>query len=192
MVEEKKRIRREYKQKRAMLGQEQRKQLCADLSDQAVAFLSGRQEIQHIHVFLPIERLLEIDTGLLINRLFLEGKKLYTSVTDFDRQTMQTVLLAPDMKWKKDQQGISIPDPLVYEEDEHLIDLVFVPLLAFDLEGYRIGYGMGYYDRFFSRIPQSVWRVGLSYFEPERLLPREPHDVPLHACVMPNKWMYFQ
>lgn len=62
-------------------------------------------------------------------------------------------------------------------------DLFLAPLLAFDEEGYRLGYGKAYYDRAFAAHPQAK-RVGLA-FAAQRMdrVPREAHDVPLHAVL---------
>ncbi|HBT95313.1 MAG TPA: 5-formyltetrahydrofolate cyclo-ligase [Coriobacteriia bacterium] len=61
-----------------------------------------------------------------------------------------------------------------------VIDMIVVPLVAFDDEGNRLGYGGGNYDRFLPRLPQHAVIVGVA-FESQRLgdLPREPHDVAL-------------
>lgn len=65
-------------------------------------------------------------------------------------------------------------------------DLLLVPLLAYDLEGGRLGYGGGYYDRTLEalRIAGSVVAVGIGY-SAQRMdgLPREAHDQPLDWIV---------
>jgi len=191
MIEDKDSIRRRYKQKRADLGPEQRSVLSAQLTEQAMAFLAARDQVRHVHLFLPIARLHEVDTSLLVARLFKCGRTLYTSVTDFSAKEMQTVALLPGIAWEEDEMGIPVPAALQWVEQEDKIDLVLLPLLAFDLEGVRVGYGMGYYDQFLSRLPAGVWKVGLSYFPPEERLPRENHDVPMDACILPNEILYF-
>ena len=60
--------------------------------------------------------------------------------------------------------------------------LLLVPLLAFDREGHRLGYGGGFYDRTLSafRIPA----IGIAYAEQEiESLPQEPHDMTLDAVL---------
>lgn len=63
-------------------------------------------------------------------------------------------------------------------------DIVIVPLLAFDGEGYRLGYGGGFYDRTLAALGPAITAIGIG-FEAQRLalLPREPNDVRLAAIV---------
>lgn len=65
------------------------------------------------------------------------------------------------------------------------LDFIIVPALAYDAEGYRLGYGGGYYDRFL--LKTGAYTVGAAR---QRLmfdiLPRETHDVPV-ACVVTEK-----
>ena len=62
-------------------------------------------------------------------------------------------------------------------------DLLFVPLLAFDRRGYRLGYGGGYYDRTLARLPL-VRAIGYGFaFQQVEAVPRGPHDVPLSGIV---------
>ena len=65
--------------------------------------------------------------------------------------------------------------------------LILVPGLAFDDEGFRIGYGGGYYDRFLTDLKRAdvpVTTVGLA-FSACRIprLPREPHDIPVDYVI---------
>lgn len=62
-------------------------------------------------------------------------------------------------------------------------DIILTPLLAFDAEGGRLGYGKGYYDRIFEACPDAL-RVGLAFREQQvPRVPRAPHDAPLHLVV---------
>ena len=67
------------------------------------------------------------------------------------------------------------------------IDVVFVPLLAFDLEGNRVGYGKGYYDRFLKNCTSECIKIGVSFFPPEKKINNDTLDVNLNYCVTPDK-----
>lgn len=72
------------------------------------------------------------------------------------------------------------------------IDCVFVPLLAFDVNGYRVGYGKGYYDRFFSKCRKDVLKIGFSFFEAEQSIEDiDQFDVPLNYCITPMRTYEF-
>ncbi len=80
-----------------------------------------------------------------------------------------------------EEGAFGIPAPRGGEDTP--CDVVFAPLLAFDGRGTRLGYGGGYYDAYFASRPAAV-RVGLAYAAQRAdRLPREPHDVLLHAVV---------
>jgi 5-formyltetrahydrofolate cyclo-ligase len=68
------------------------------------------------------------------------------------------------------------------------IDLVIVPLLAFDKYGNRVGYGKGFYDRFLSKCRSNVIKVGVSFFEPaDRITDINPLDIRLDYCITPTR-----
>ena len=68
------------------------------------------------------------------------------------------------------------------------LDMVFVPLVAFDSNGFRVGYGKGYYDRYLARCRADVIRVGFSYFEAVQSLEDiSQFDVPLDFCITPYR-----
>ena len=80
-----------------------------------------------------------------------------------------------------------IPEP---SEDKIVppqkIDVVFVPLLAFDVKGYRVGYGKGFYDKYLSLCNKNIVKIGFSYFPPVHFIEdTNEYDVPLTLCFTP-------
>ena len=71
--------------------------------------------------------------------------------------------------------------------------MVFVPLLAFDIKGNRVGYGKGFYDNFLAKCKPETLKIGLSFFEPENEI-REilPKDIRLNCCVTPTRICFFE
>ena len=68
------------------------------------------------------------------------------------------------------------------------LDLVFMPLVAFDRSGNRLGMGRGYYDRALAGLADSPLRVGLGHrFQELPLLEPSEWDVPLHIVVTPDE-----
>ena len=67
------------------------------------------------------------------------------------------------------------------------IQVVFVPLLAYDCYGDRVGYGKGYYDKFLSKCGEECLKIGLSFFNPEKKILTSPKDIRLNFCVTPKK-----
>ena len=69
------------------------------------------------------------------------------------------------------------------DEEALAPQLVILPLLAFDGQGHRLGYGAGCYDRALTAMPDAL-AVGLAYsWQQVKLMPREAHDQPLDAVV---------
>ena len=70
--------------------------------------------------------------------------------------------------------------------------MVILPLLAFDQQGYRVGYGKGFYDKFLSGCREDCLKVGFSYFEPiETIDDCNEFDVPLDLCITPQNVYVF-
>lgn len=69
-----------------------------------------------------------------------------------------------------------------------IIDLVIVPGAAFDVEGNRIGYGAGYYDKFLSKLDKSVPKVALAFdFQIIENVPAHEYDVPMDYIITENR-----
>lgn len=91
-------------------------------------------------------------------------------------------------KWRANKFGILEPATGIVLPPDFKFDLIFVPTLAFDEHGYRLGYGGGYYDRFLVGQPDAH-TVGLCYEQcfVEDGLPHEPHDIPLKMVLTETK-----
>lgn len=84
--------------------------------------------------------------------------------------------------------GIREPKLSKGEADPSKIDLVIVPGAGFDLEGNRLGYGGGYYDRFFMRLNPSVPRIAIA-FECQIIdkVPIDQHDAKMTVLITENE-----
>ena len=184
-------LRKAYKQKRRQLESGTRLHLSSKVVKNALLYLADKPHIRHIHIFLPIKRLYEINTFPLINALVQEDREIYTSISDHDTREMNTVKLTVNQNFIEDKYGIPVPAEW-QKGDDGLIQLIFLPLLAYDLKGHRLGYGMGFYDRFLSKFPKEVVKAGLSFFTPEIEIPIEPHDIPLDICINPDEIRLFK
>ena len=148
-----------------------------------------------VHIFLPIRERKEVDTFEIIS-FFKEHYPQVNLViprTDFIQKTMDNVLFDHELTILQ-KNRFHIPEPVFGEIIPiEKIDAVFVPLLAFDLDGNRIGYGGGFYDRFLAKCRKDVFKIGLSLFEPlSDLIEKEPFDINLDACITPDKIFYFK
>jgi 5-formyltetrahydrofolate cyclo-ligase len=67
------------------------------------------------------------------------------------------------------------------------LDIVFVPLLAFDKKGFRVGYGRGFYDRYLPACRPEVKKIGFSFFDAvDKIEDINEFDVPLNLCITPT------
>ena len=88
--------------------------------------------------------------------------------------------------------GIREPVSTSPKADLSKLDVVFFPLLGLDLQGNRLGYGQGYYDRTFSSFPM-VRRVGLHYeCQIVDRVPTNSFDLPLHGGVSETTMRVFE
>lgn len=156
-------------------------------------FSNFQLEKKKISLFLPIEGKKEINTY-----------RIWEKATSFDAQVaipktnMKTFELKQVLFESEDQLEVvsfGIPEPKKGRviAAEHF-DYIFVPLLAIDKKGNRVGYGKGIYDRFLKKCSPRCKFIGLSHFD-ELVDPISDvafHDIKLHACITPNKIHRFE
>lgn len=140
----------------------------------------------YYHLFLTMEEQKEVHTEFILQILAGKDKEIIVSRSDFKSYSMIHYLLTDNTKLVKSQYGI--PEPVDgIEVPSMKVDVIFVPLLAYDTKGNRVGYGKGFYDRFFMECKADVIKVGLSFFDPEQEdIQVNPTDIPLDFCVTPE------
>ena len=140
----------------------------------------------YYHLFLTIEEQKEINTEYILQILAGKDKEIVISKCDFTTLGMTHFLLTDNTKIKKN--SYNVPEPIDgLEVPDAKIDIVFVPLLAYDKQGNRVGYGKGFYDNFLSKCKPETIKIGLSFFPPEEKIEDvSESDVKLDFCVTPE------
>ena len=144
--------------------------------------------INCVHTYLAIEDQNEVETENICRFLTFKnpGIKIVVPKINLNAGEMKHYIFNEDVAMAPNSFGII--EPVKGEKisaDE--IDLVITPLLAFDKNGYRVGYGKGFYDKFFMQCNDDVIRIGLSFFDAEEVIAdTNAHDIPLHYCITPN------
>ncbi|MBF0357003.1 MAG: 5-formyltetrahydrofolate cyclo-ligase [Magnetococcales bacterium] len=141
---------------------------------------------QTVAIYLPVGN--EVDTSSLISHLDSLNKTICLPVVLPEHRLGFCRFRTGDSL----QPGsFGILEPQIREWlDIKDIDLFFMPLVGFDANGARLGYGGGYYDRALSVLSGNKLKpvlVGLAFnFQEVALLPYAAHDVPLHYIVTEN------
>ncbi|MCM4163921.1 MULTISPECIES: 5-formyltetrahydrofolate cyclo-ligase [unclassified Arenibacter] len=140
----------------------------------------------YYHLFLSITEKKEIDTSYIMS--ILQGKDKNILLPKMvDNQNLVNYLLTDSTRIKKNRWNIPEPTDGI-EVPPEKIDVVFMPLMAFDKKGHRVGYGKGFYDVLLSKCRPDVVKVGLSLFTAEEKIEDiGTHDVPLNFCVTPDR-----
>ena len=181
----KKELRILYKEKRAAISSKDRLKFDDLMLIQLQQFDFGNA--QTLLTYWQMEH--EPNMHLYTNYLEYSIYNLQTAypVADFKNETMKAILVDDTTTFETNNYGITEPQQgaeLLPTE----IDIVFVPLLIYDKQGYRVGYGKGFYDKFLSQCKENVITIGFNYFEPvEKINDTNEFDIPLNYCITPQK-----
>ncbi len=152
---------------------------------------------QHIAIYLPNDG--EMDLTPLLQRALSMGKKCYLPVlSPLFHNRLWFAPYHPGSHLSLNRFGIPEPDcNHAHMRPVWSLDLVLMPLVAFDLQGNRLGMGGGFYDRTLAYLnKRSHWRkprlLGTAYsFQQVSQLPCESWDVPLHGVVTEHELRRF-
>ncbi len=180
----KQQLRTKYKALRAALSEDQVETLSMEIANQLLQLPIWQSSFYHL--FLSITAHKEVNTEYLLHILQGKDKNVVISKSNFADNTLAHYLLTDTTKLAINDWGIpepvdGIPIPVAQ------LEVVFIPLLAYDTHGNRIGYGKGFYDRFLADCPENTLKIGLSFFDPEtELLTVNELDIALDYCVTPT------
>jgi 5,10-methenyltetrahydrofolate synthetase len=146
-----------------------------------------------VHLFLPMVGNREPDTVALAAWLRQQYPSIRLVLSKSDNRTfgMQHFVWDSATTLRDNRWGIPEPENGLAVHPRE-IDVVFVPLLAFDTQGNRVGYGKGFYDRFLSECRPDTLKIGLSLFGPiTAIADADNYDVRLDTCVTPERiWRF--
>ncbi|WP_051309163.1 5-formyltetrahydrofolate cyclo-ligase [Desulfogranum japonicum] len=157
---------------------------------------SSQPYIQAESVFTYLHFRSEVQTSMLVEKILLDNKRLYVPKVDPVEHTMEAVEITDPVKdLTIGYMGIAEPGKDVGKTaDSHgeLMDLIVVPGAVFDIKGNRIGYGGGFYDKFFSKHSGKTFRLALAYdLQIVSSIPVETHDVPMDCLVSEDNIFFF-
>lgn len=181
----KKELRKKYKAFRCLFSQE-------EIEDKSLAIANRLLQLDiweatYFHLFLTIKEQREVETEYILHLLSGKDKEIVVSKSDFASLTMTPILMTDSTKFVKNEYNIFEPENGL-EVPVSKIDVVFVPLLAFDKKGNRVGYGKGFYDKFLAKCTPETIKIGLSFFESEAAISDVfEDDIQLDYCITPDK-----
>ena len=178
-------LRKKYKQLRNNLTLIEIENLSIEIANQLLTL--SIWDKTYYHIFLTIEEQNEVDTSFILSILQGKDKEVVLSKSNFNDFSLTNYLLTENTLIKKNKHHI--PEPVDgLEVPASKIEVVFIPLLGFDKNGNRVGYGKAFYDRFLAKCNPETIKIGLSFFDnEEELIKTTQGDIKLNYCVTPKK-----
>lgn len=181
--EDKAAVRRELLLRRRSMGRVE----WLEKSAAAQGVLTSIAEVQlasSVHCYVSMEAEREVSTSGLLEWFCTERKMVYMPYIERGRMVSARYRSCHDFTFRK--AGPPVPYPLVIA-DEAVFDVVIVPLVGADRKGRRLGYGKGWYDRFFENLSTRgihPLRIGLAFgFQVLEEIPSDPWDQLLDMVV---------
>ena len=183
-------IRSEILKLRENLSLTERTERSRKITSQVVEWMHNKKKLEKISfqtVMVYLSMKSEMITEELINYLFKHGKHVIAPEVDTEStQLIPRLIQNLDIDLEKHNYGMLQPKETCPIIPPDQIALIIVPGIAFDLNGYRLGYGKGFYDRFLPACTHAI-TIGLAFHVQivEDTFP-QPWDVPVHHIFTEN------
>lgn len=136
-------------------------------------------------IFIFVSYKSEINTHEIIKRALKDEKRVCVPKIISLKEGMEAIEIKSFSQLKPGKKGILEPEDFSQKIDPKEIDVVFTPGLAFDNKGGRLGYGGGFYDKFFKRLKKDTHKIGLAYsFQRVDFVPMEEWDVRINGIIV--------
>ena len=191
----KKNIRTHFKSSRNALKLEEIEKMSMKIHDLLFSRLMMHR-YSPIHLYKHIKRNNEVDSQLIFKTLRQDFAPDIFISKSLENGELLHVKFEATTELATNRWGIDEPVDLTaslsseafFEQYKTEDILIFVPLLAFDKKGNRVGYGKGYYDRFLEHATKDTTIVGLSLFEPIDLIEdTDQFDIKMDFCITPDR-----
>ena len=159
--------------------------------------------IKCLHIFLPVTKHNEIDTWLIIRHIKSFSNAGWVQNPASVRVEPINIVIPKIIPEKFELEHYLFDEKKLIENSWGIlepsgenqkkilpeqIDLVIIPLLIFDINGNRVGYGKGFYDRFLQQCRPETLKIGLCLEEPiETIEDTNKFDIKMNFCITPNK-----
>jgi len=151
------------------------------------------RESKNIFIYISYDS--EINTKEIINKSLIDNKKIYVPRTEFKTRLMDAVEITSLDDLIESEYGIL--EPSIYEPhiEPNELDLIVVPGVGFDRNGGRMGYGAGFYDRYFKKISKDkmkkIVKLALAYdFQILEDVPMNEQDVPVNYIITEKEFIH--
>ena len=185
----KKEVRKKYKELRNLLSSQE----IDTLSLQCIKNLMDNIPLaeKNIGVFLPIKHAKEPNLFLFLNEFNLLQTRIYAPISN--QETFEMDFYRVLSKQDLSIGAFGIPEPKNTQIIDPMdLDVILLPLMAFDNSGHRIGYGKGFYDRYLNRTKKELITIGISLFDViETFDDVDSFDVPMTHCSTPQRFIDF-
>lgn len=144
-----------------------------------------------IAIYMPINY--ELDPLLSMN--IQSSKKIYfLAPIVTDKNNMNFFNIKKNDVFQVNKYGIL--EPITTKKKSYLPDIILLPLLAYDKNNYRLGYGKGYYDHYLNNQKKKIKTIGIAYsFQETNKIPVNKHDVKMDYILTEKglnwfKWIF--
>ena len=185
-------LRKTYQQKRKALSEAEYGQLNFQLYQNFFATVD-LSFLNVLHTFLPTTAKKEVDTWLVIDRIRREFPYIRIAIPKVNLQTgvFESVYFEGLHQLVVNEWGIPEPKQGIPAEPAK-VDMVLIPLLAYDATGHRVGYGKGFYDKFLATCRPDCKKIGLSLFDgEEKISDFNQTDITMDRCITPTRVIDF-
>lgn len=133
----------------------------------------------------------EVDIGPLLQAARDAGKRVALPRVDWSLRSMAAATApSTNEELQPGRYGVLEPPPQAPAIPVTELDLIVVPGVAFDADGFRLGRGAGFYDRFLGHPANMARRIGAAFdVQIFDRLPRDPWDIPVHAIATESRWI---